>query len=316
MKQSKKFEKQIQRIHNLIEQSGSEITWDDRIPDPDNPKQPRQIDITIKRKGKLTIIECRIHKVKQDVKWIEEMIGRRVSLNANAAIAVSASGFTTGAIKKAKAFGIILRDFLTLTEQEIQHWGHNSKVWLTFYQYNDTQLAFTFPRTAKYKLTPAKVLQFIKEKGRIFGIFQSVAKIISEENPQNKPCTFNVTLSDFEFDIYGEKILQIDLDTNFRSIKKIVNIPPVVAYGSPDTKKIDRDIMVEDVDLGEFEIMQSTNTVSVVIDLSPIKNPPNSQFRYVLFDFKRQVKLKSVDMIGIPPMQIDFSGLQISIKFV
>src|SRR3990167_4837804 len=102
---SKKFEKQIKRIHDLIEQPGSRVTWNDHIPDPDNPVQPRQIDITINRDNSLTIIECRIHAKKQDVKWIEELIGRRMSLKADAVIAVSASGFTEGAIKKAKAYG-------------------------------------------------------------------------------------------------------------------------------------------------------------------------------------------------------------------
>ena len=74
---SKKFERQIQRIHELIEESDAQVEWNDHIPDPDNPDQPRQIDVTIKRDGKLTLVECRIHKNKQDVKWIEELMGRR-----------------------------------------------------------------------------------------------------------------------------------------------------------------------------------------------------------------------------------------------
>jgi len=65
---------------------------------PDNPSQPRQIDITIKRDGKLTLVECRHHRSRQNVKWIEEMMGRRVSLEADCAIAVSSSGFTSGAL--------------------------------------------------------------------------------------------------------------------------------------------------------------------------------------------------------------------------
>ncbi len=117
---SDKFEKQIHRIHNLIEQAGSKITWNDKIPDPDNPKQDRQIDITIRRNNKLTLIECRIRKKIQDVTWVEEIIGRRMSLNADSVIAVSASGFTKGAVKKAKKYGIILRDIQTLTENEIK----------------------------------------------------------------------------------------------------------------------------------------------------------------------------------------------------
>ena len=39
------FEKQIQRTHDLIEQPGSMVTWNDHLPDPDNPEQARQIDV-------------------------------------------------------------------------------------------------------------------------------------------------------------------------------------------------------------------------------------------------------------------------------
>ena len=100
----------------------AEVTWDERIPDPDNPSQPRQIDITIKRDGKLTIVECRIHKSRQNVKWIEELIGRRASLNADSIIAVSSSGFTSGAIIKSKRFGIILRELAELSNFEVSNW--------------------------------------------------------------------------------------------------------------------------------------------------------------------------------------------------
>jgi hypothetical protein len=58
MKASKAFEQQIHRILELLEGSGAEVTWDDHIPDPDNPSRLRQIDITIRRDGKLTLVAC------------------------------------------------------------------------------------------------------------------------------------------------------------------------------------------------------------------------------------------------------------------
>ena len=124
---SKEFEKQIARIVKVLEWQGAKVTWDAKIPDPDNPKQLRQIDILIENKNKtITIVECRIHKNPQDVKWIEEMFGRKCSLNAKIAIAVSASGFTKGAILKASRLGVVLREFSTLTDNEIKSWGNLS----------------------------------------------------------------------------------------------------------------------------------------------------------------------------------------------
>jgi hypothetical protein len=122
------FEQSIARIHDLLEETNSKVTWNDKIPDPDNPTQNRQIDISITNNGLLTLVECRLHKEKQDVKWIEELMGRRQSLNADSLIAVSASGFTKGALAKAKRYGIITRDLTALTQEEITRWGKESKL--------------------------------------------------------------------------------------------------------------------------------------------------------------------------------------------
>jgi hypothetical protein len=98
------------------------VTWGDHILDLDNPSQQRQIDITIRRDGKLTLVECRHHESRQDVQWIEELMGRRASLSANTIITVSSSGFTTGALKKANRYGIIPHDFRQLTDLEVKSW--------------------------------------------------------------------------------------------------------------------------------------------------------------------------------------------------
>ncbi len=100
---SREDEQQTARILDILKEQGAEVTWNDKIPDPDNPEQPRQIDVTIKRDNLLTIAECRLHGRPQDVKWIEELYGRRVSLRASSVIAVSSSGFTSGAIASSRA---------------------------------------------------------------------------------------------------------------------------------------------------------------------------------------------------------------------
>jgi hypothetical protein len=191
LKPSEKFEQQIRRIHDLLEQLGSQITWNDRLPDPDNPSQPRQIDVTIRRDGKLTLLECRIHADRQDVKWVEELIGRRLSLRADAVIAVSASGFTEGAILKAKSFGIILRDFSTLTEEEIRSWGHLARVWLTFYEFTRVDLVFRFDPSHRRGLTVDQVEEDLRgSASRLYGMFELVAAKIDAENPQGLACWF------------------------------------------------------------------------------------------------------------------------------
>jgi hypothetical protein len=75
METPKGLERQVHRIHELLMRSHAQVTWNDRIPDPDNPAQLRQIDITIRRDGMLTLIECRLSRRPQNVKWIEELMG-------------------------------------------------------------------------------------------------------------------------------------------------------------------------------------------------------------------------------------------------
>jgi hypothetical protein len=139
-KRWKLMERQVERVERLIAQEGSEVTWNDRIPDPDNPHQLRQIDITIRRDGRLTIVECRMEKSPQDVTWIEQLMGRRESLRAESVIAVSASKFTKGAIRKAEAKGIILRNLATLSAPEIRDWGKACEASLVYYEFRNTRL--------------------------------------------------------------------------------------------------------------------------------------------------------------------------------
>ena len=116
------FEIMVSQITTLLEGDKAEVTWNERIVDPDNLLQQRQIDVLVRKDNLITLIECRLHKSPQDVKWIEELIGRQLSLRADAIIAVSSSGFTKGAIAKAKRFSINLRKVDELSSNEIITW--------------------------------------------------------------------------------------------------------------------------------------------------------------------------------------------------
>ena len=69
----------------------------------------REIDIRIKNNinpNSNVIIECRNHKRKQDVQWIDEVDGKARSLGYSNVIVISASGFSKGAIDEARDRGI------------------------------------------------------------------------------------------------------------------------------------------------------------------------------------------------------------------
>ena len=68
MNNSQEFEQLISRIHKLLSDNKTEVTWDATVPDPDNECQKRQVDILIKREDIVTHVECRSHNKPQDVK--------------------------------------------------------------------------------------------------------------------------------------------------------------------------------------------------------------------------------------------------------
>ncbi|MBC8554070.1 MAG: restriction endonuclease [Candidatus Brocadiales bacterium] len=315
MKTSEIFEHQIRRIHELIERPDSSITWNDRIPDPDNPKQSRQIDITIRNNNKLTLIECRIHKEKQDVKWIEELIGRRASLKADAVIAVSASGFTEGAILKAKKFGLVSRDMISLTEEEISTWGRSTIVTLTFYEYTNICIAFKVPSELNKPETIETILKTLKIHNlKFYNIFETVSGKLDDQQFNGKTCSIKADLGMNEpITIDGKGIRDFHFEAKVKSIEKTLSIPSIAAYDAPTVKSSARNTFVEIVELGNFEITQSSNNVIIAADLFPCEAPENCHFRFVGFDFKRKVTIQNLEILRFPKMKISLTNINISL---
>lgn len=124
------FEKVVARIHEILEPDGTIIIWNDHVSDSSNSKQLRQIDITIHRSDADIRIECRHRKKPENVRWIEEMIGKRARLNLDHIICVSSSGFTKTAQLAASDAGIELKTLTQLTDQEIYEWKDEAEVYI------------------------------------------------------------------------------------------------------------------------------------------------------------------------------------------
>src|ERR1039458_7329210 len=180
------LERQVHRIHELLVRSHEDVTWDDHIPDPDNPEQLRQIDVTIRRNGELTIIECRLSRRRQDVKWIEELIGRRKSLGAQEIIGVASAGFTEGAQKKAARYGVRLRDLKQLSDEEIASWGRRVALTIYYYQYSDAALALGFADSSIPKIDLRVLRRELRSHPVLQSVFNAVAR--SEERRVGEEC--------------------------------------------------------------------------------------------------------------------------------
>jgi hypothetical protein len=130
MKKGEKFEKLISWI-NLCLAEKAEIKPNIKVPDKDSG-QLRQIDIAIYITDGpykwFTMVEARDHKKPVGIKYIEEIISKRESVVADAAVIVSKSGFTKPAIAKADKNNIKLMTYEEALEDSWAQWMGSKSV--------------------------------------------------------------------------------------------------------------------------------------------------------------------------------------------
>jgi hypothetical protein len=121
----REFEKLVARIERAAAPRGALVKSPDRIPDLTTGRM-REVDASIRSKVGTTeiliTVECRRRDRTDDDTWIEQLVTKRQKLGAAKTIAVSASGFTTSAIKSAKQFGIELRTLTKVSAADIESW--------------------------------------------------------------------------------------------------------------------------------------------------------------------------------------------------
>jgi hypothetical protein len=296
MRASDAFEQQIQRIYKLLADSGAEVTWNDHISDPENPAQSRQIDVTIRRAGTLTLVECRQHKSRQDVQWIEGLMGRRISFGAQAVIAVSSSGFTEGARAKASKYDIVLRDLQELSDQEIASWGQRVALTLFFYQYSDLEVSLLFERESVLKIKPEQAGSELRCHPCVQSLFNAAAQELSDANLMaderpGRTVEFGLRLQFDGFRLCGAPVLEVEFVGKARLIELQVTPALVYAFGEPN-KELERcEAMIQAFSLlGKTSISHTGSRIWTFLDLSELEIPPFCQFR-----FWRQVAGQEMD---------------------
>jgi len=279
------LEHQVHRIHELLVRCHEDVTWNDHIPDPDNLEQLRQIDVTIRRNGELTIIECRLSRRRQDVKWIEELIGRRESLGAQEIIGVASAGFTQGAQKKAARYGVRLRDLKQLSDEEIASWGRRVALTIYYYQYSEAVLALGFADCSIPNIDPEAVRRELRPHPVLQSVFSAVASQLDTLKllPANDTRTVRVRLAIQPYGVVlsGEPLLEIGIECLARLVAQPIDSPGVFGYGQPGEAPAHREATVERFAFGETSIVHKDDRIAVDIDLSSVKLPPLSQIRYI-----------------------------------
>ena len=282
---SKALERLVSRIHELLERSHECVTWDDHIPDPDNPEQLRQIDVAIRHGDKLTLIECRLWRGRQGVKWIEELVGRRESLGAHDIIGVSSSGFTKGARKKAERFGVVLHDLRQLTDEDIAGWGRQVSLEIYYYQYSEVTLGVGFSPESIPNLEPSKIARELRSHHLVQSAFNASAtwlgahNLLASNDAQTYP--FGVRLKpEAMVHICGEQVQEIRLEGQACLANQSVPLLKVSKYGQPAQEIAEQDVTVEQFSMGETSIVHHGDRIAINIDLLKEELPPLSQPRF------------------------------------
>jgi hypothetical protein len=279
------LERQVHRIHELLVRSHEDVTWNDHIPDPDNPEQLRQIDITIRRDGKLILIECRLSQRRQNVKWVEELIGRRQSLGANEMIGVAFAGFTAGAQKKAARFGVGLRDWKQLSDEEITNWGRRVALTLYYYQHSEAVISLGFAERGIPNLDVETIGQELRSHRVLQSVFSAAAsqldtlKLLARSD--TRTIRVGVAIRPEGVVLGGKPLLEMRLECQACLAARDIDSSGVFGYGQPGETPDRREATVERFAFGETNVIHKEDRIAIEVDLSSIQLPPLSQIRYL-----------------------------------
>ena len=304
-KRSDRFEQLVHRINELIDRTGAIITWNERIPDPDAPNRPRQIDVSIRRDGLLTMVECREHSVPQDVEWIENLIGRRMSLRADAVIAVSASGFTSTALAKATAHGIATRDLRELTDAEIGQWGRGMRLKMFFVRFDDVRIDIgwvgpddAIPAAVDIQAALATVTNTLfNPAGNLLQEGRTLAETVAIGR---RRFGYTVEFPD-GLEVGRGRSQWIRIEGTAWLEAKDFTRPIVKSYGQAEKAP---EAFVETFGEGQTAAIHEGNEAKVccIIDFSEIEMVPLCQFRYAAFESEEENDYARVELIGADRM--------------
>jgi hypothetical protein len=170
----REFEKFVARIERAMAPSGAVVKSPDKIAD-NLTGELREVDASVRYKvgtsNVLITIECRNRSSVEDVRWIEQIVEKKRSIGASITVAVSSSGFSEPAIKKASASGIEIRTLTDATAGDFVQWLKVQNVLLDANEWSFVGLALElYDAPSDAELTP-DFLRVLREDGHHALIF-------------------------------------------------------------------------------------------------------------------------------------------------
>jgi hypothetical protein len=187
-KQTNAFQKLIHHIHSKTEKTDAKVTESASLIEK-NIVEPiaREIDVLIEKEvnGRIAkiAIECRDRACKDDIEWVDCLVGKYKNLDIHKVVAVSNSGFSRAAKLKAEANGI---DLKTIDEALQINFGEEfRKLKLTYishiFKLKNVTISFNPP--SKKKPTPRTL---VYDDGCAIGNLEELTKVCYEEGTKKK----------------------------------------------------------------------------------------------------------------------------------
>lgn len=305
----KVLEKLCFRIARLVKNTGAKVEWNPKgIKDPDT-NQTRQIDVLITgADGKRTTVECRDHAGIQSVKWIEELAGRKVSMNLDGMIAVALNGFTKPARVKAARFGIVLYDFDCLSDAEIASWGSSTQVESDFVQFHYLEIVAVVSDAdfGSVSSTPT----FARGGRDGFAAVQDALRDNVEAKP-NVDDEQQFDASDYTVD--GVKVLFLRCAYKGEVITLSASCTYAAMVDAPNTARPLRTIGVQRFDHSVHEVVQYDGRAHMLIDFDGIYPPSNSILHQTRVTFPQQTQVDHFEIIGDKRLQVPADQIGLSV---
>lgn len=248
-KQTNAFQKLIHHIHEKIENTNANVT-EEAVLLEKNIESPvkRKIDVLIEKEVNGNIakiaIECRDRAAKDDIKWIDCLIGKYRNLDVHKVIAVSNKGFSKSAFLKAKANGIDLKTIEEAFQIDFGDEFHQLGLIYISHIFKQEKLSMNFNPPLK-KIPSLKALVYHNELE--IGDLDGLANFCFEEGPKKKLIPYfkrnmlNLfkTKADAERHVLIENTIPIrELYIEADGVKHFINSITFTLIGIPTTQDI------------------------------------------------------------------------------
>ncbi len=304
-----RFERLIAHLHVLSECPEVKVSTNVRVSDPDNPGQSREIDVVIQRDGLTTYVECRLRKGKQDVKWIEELIGRRTSLRVDRVLGVSASGFTEGAIRKARAYGIAIRDLRTLSRSEVLKWGKRSAISIKWLHMEPLSICLLLNPEEAYRVTYHQVFAALRSPDTLYAILERIKHALPEDR-----LIIGETVSFHDFinvEVAAGSCLIRRAEVMLTSwlSEELVDFVSVRAYGDAIQHLDERDVQLGDAPRLGITLGRAADNFSILFQQRMQEPPTNAMLYRLSLSFDHPVVFKCITSLNkgeiLPDLRLD-----------